>query len=267
MNVSILGCGWLGLPLAQYLISKKYKVRGSTTKAEKLQILEEKGIQPFLVDLLEAKPISKEFFESNLLILNVPPGVRRRNVSEHLEELDGLFERMTGNTPEKLLYISSTSIYADLNQEAFEEDADSQSDIYNIEQLIKSKCELLSIQCTILRCGGLMGYGRVPCKYYSGKKDLDLPDKPVNYIHRDDVIGIIDRIIEKGAWGEVFNAVCPQKPMRKEVIADCSKRTSYTEPEYAASLEPVNFKTVSSLKVRNELAYQFKYESPLDFPY
>jgi len=38
-KVSILGCGWLGKPLAVFLISKGYLVKGSTTSDEKLKLL------------------------------------------------------------------------------------------------------------------------------------------------------------------------------------------------------------------------------------
>lgn len=33
-TVSILGCGWLGLPLAEQLLAEGYSVKGSTTRAE-----------------------------------------------------------------------------------------------------------------------------------------------------------------------------------------------------------------------------------------
>ena len=36
MQVSILGCGWLGLPLAKSLIEKGFSVNGSTTSVEKI---------------------------------------------------------------------------------------------------------------------------------------------------------------------------------------------------------------------------------------
>ena len=39
-NVSILGCGWLGKPLAISLLDDGYSLKGSTTKEEKLALLE-----------------------------------------------------------------------------------------------------------------------------------------------------------------------------------------------------------------------------------
>ena len=39
-KIGIIGCGWLGLPLAKEFISNNYKVKGSTTTKEKLKISE-----------------------------------------------------------------------------------------------------------------------------------------------------------------------------------------------------------------------------------
>ncbi|GAB3814760.1 hypothetical protein GCM10028895_08160 [Pontibacter rugosus] len=51
--VSIMGCGWLGLPLAEQLVKQGYTVKGSTTTAAKQALLEEKNIQPYLLNLAD----------------------------------------------------------------------------------------------------------------------------------------------------------------------------------------------------------------------
>ena len=49
MNIAILGCGWLGFPLAIRLLQAGHKVEGSTTSVMKLQELSEEGIGPHLI--------------------------------------------------------------------------------------------------------------------------------------------------------------------------------------------------------------------------
>ena len=51
MKISILGCGWLGLPLAESLIKDGHEVKGSTRDPEKLGQIREQGINPFLLEL------------------------------------------------------------------------------------------------------------------------------------------------------------------------------------------------------------------------
>ena len=48
-KISILGCGWLGLPLAKALVNNDYLVSGSTTSEEKIAVLEKAKIEPFLL--------------------------------------------------------------------------------------------------------------------------------------------------------------------------------------------------------------------------
>ena len=71
-KISILGCGWLGLPLAKALLVKGFSVNGSTTSQEKLSILQNAGINPFLIQL-DSKSVSGtiETFlqESTILVL------------------------------------------------------------------------------------------------------------------------------------------------------------------------------------------------------
>jgi 3-hydroxyisobutyrate dehydrogenase-like beta-hydroxyacid dehydrogenase len=50
-QISILGCGWLGLPLAKTLLENDFSVKGSTTSNDKLSLLENLGIQPFIIAL------------------------------------------------------------------------------------------------------------------------------------------------------------------------------------------------------------------------
>ena len=52
-QISILGCGWLGLPLAKSLLEKGFSVKGSTTTSEKIIVLENHGIAAYQIELSE----------------------------------------------------------------------------------------------------------------------------------------------------------------------------------------------------------------------
>ena len=47
-TISLLGCGWLGLPLAKQLIEKGYTVKGTTTTEDRMSVLECAGVVPYL---------------------------------------------------------------------------------------------------------------------------------------------------------------------------------------------------------------------------
>ncbi|MGD9900833.1 MAG: SDR family NAD(P)-dependent oxidoreductase, partial [Calditrichaceae bacterium] len=84
MVVTILGCGWLGLPLAEHFIRNGFSVKGSTTREDKMSVLRAKGIEAHKIVLnpeITGKNISR-FFDSDILIINIPPG-RHDNVAEN----------------------------------------------------------------------------------------------------------------------------------------------------------------------------------------
>ena len=78
-KIAILGCGWLGLPLAKKLISKNFIVRGSTTSKDKISVLKNENIEPFLITLdkeFDEKKLIQFLKNIDVLIINIPPKVR-----------------------------------------------------------------------------------------------------------------------------------------------------------------------------------------------
>ena len=84
-QIGVIGCGWLGLPLAEELVKTGYVVSGTTTSKEKLSVLKEKGLQSYLISIFEERidgPI-ESFLESvSILIINIPPGLRGKGPKE-----------------------------------------------------------------------------------------------------------------------------------------------------------------------------------------
>ena len=73
-TIGIMGCGWLGKPLAVQLLKKGYKVKGTTTRISKLNELRDAGIDPYLVKLEETHIDGglEEFLNGiDLLVLNI----------------------------------------------------------------------------------------------------------------------------------------------------------------------------------------------------
>ncbi|MBT8238285.1 MAG: NAD(P)-binding domain-containing protein, partial [Croceitalea sp.] len=52
-TIGIIGCGWLGKPLAKALLAENYKIKGSTTTKDKLKELEAEGINAHWIVLNE----------------------------------------------------------------------------------------------------------------------------------------------------------------------------------------------------------------------
>ncbi len=266
LRISVLGCGWLGLPLAVELVKAGYPVKGSTTDKKKLDVLKNDHVIPYHIVLDPLFSMGEpEFFECDVCVYNIPPPRIRlaekyfiKQTSEVLRILDEV-----NNTPVKLLFVSSTSVYPSNNGIVKEKDAvnpekSSGRTLLRAEYILK---ESAHGETTVVRFGGLVGHDRNPAKFLAGRKGLKGGDNPVNLIHRDDCIGIIMRIIEQEKWGYTFNACMPEHPLRKEFYTRAAEKLNLPVPEFNP-LHDDGYKIVDSTFLMKELNYSFKYTDP-----
>ncbi|MDZ7683328.1 MAG: hypothetical protein U5J63_16875 [Fodinibius sp.] len=127
MTISILGCGWLGLPLAEHLRDQGHTIKGSTTSTEKLELLSGKNIDPYLITLnpeLECEDC-RDFWNADVLVLNIPPGRGTDNVEEHHpRQIQAVIEELRKSSIDFVIFISSTSVYPETPGIVSEEDTE-----------------------------------------------------------------------------------------------------------------------------------------------
>lgn len=261
-QISILGCGWLGMPLAKHLLQNSYSIKGSTTTETKLEILKNEGISPFLISLKanELPRNSDSFLEnSEVLIINIPPGLRGNSGENFVSKIENFIPSIEKSSVKKVIFVSSTSVYADKNQVVTEETKPN-PETESGKQLLISENLLLqntNFQTTILRFGGLIGKDRHPIKFLAGRNNVENPEAPINLIHQKDCIQIIQKIIENEVWNTVLNAVAPFHPTRKKYYTEKALEQNLAQPQFNENEHSVG-KTVSSNKLIQLLNYQFK---------
>jgi len=266
-TITILGCGWLGLPLAQTLAKEGYSVKGSTTREERLETLHDAGVEPWLVRLdpeVNGDDIVA-FLQSDTLIVNIPPLRRDDIVEYHIEQFSSLIDALGQSPVRSVLLVSSTSVYPALNREVTEEDAVDPESLAGqalllVEEMLMQES---AFQTTVLRFGGLIGYDRNPAKYLATMAEIAHPDQPMNLIHRDDCIRIITEIIRLKQWGEVFNACSPLHPLRKEYYGRAAEIAGLPAIPLSQSVETAPYKVVNSEKLISALHYHFLYPDPV----
>ena len=259
MQVSILGTGWLGLPLAQALITEGCVIKGSTTTYEKLAVLKESGIDPHLLnlDIFDTDDAANFLRGSKILIINIPPRVQASEVT-YADRLAQLLPFIGQEGVSNVLFVSSTSVYADDNNLVTEftlpvPDTESGKQVLEAELLFE---EATAFKTTILRFGGLIGAGRHPIKFLSGKENLANPDAPVNLICQEDCIGIILKIIAKESWGEIYNGVSPSHPSREAYYTSKANEMGLPLPTFSHDRPSIG-KTIIGDKIVEVLGYEY----------
>ena len=270
-TISILGCGWLGAPLARNLMAEGYRVKGSTRQAEKKTVMKDVGIKPYLLTLTpELSQLNPEdFFQTDLLIIAIPPLSASQEEDFHSRQIQAVAAEIERNSIQRCIYINSIAVYPEADKEISEEDLSEEEDspqpaIRKAENILQN---INGLDLTILRCGELYGYNRIPGKRSGDNKGIKEENSTaVNYIHRDDVIRVILEVLSQNYWNQILNVVAPNHPRRNVVYLHNSKDFGFEIPLLSQNKTSIN-KIVSSTKLQKDLHYQFSYPDPLHFRY
>lgn len=257
-TIGILGCGWLGFPLATALVKHQYHIHGSSTSQEKLNTLETSGIDPFYIELSEngIKGAIDSFLEQlDLLVINVPPRLRKAPRESYTEKMRLLHTAIKKTPLKRIIFVSSTSVYGNIDA-VLNEDSPAQPNTESGKQLLASEkifYEDRELQSTIIRFGGLIGPKRHPVTFLAGKTDLKNGEEPINLIHLDDCIGIIKQLIKDNLQGGIINAVYPHHPSKKDYYTSEAIKRGLLPPNYSLNTSPSGNKIIESryLNVKN----------------
>lgn len=268
-KISIIGLGWIGIPLANILQIKGHTVIGSTTTAEKQSRLVTQGIDAIhfsLVPFPQGRGFQK-LFTSEVLVINIPPRSRSTDGKMYLEQLKFLRSMVDQSSIQKVIFVSSTGVYPDQNREEIytEEEELTEHTTGNIT-LFKGESVFNNFnKVTIVRFGGLLGDDRVPGKYVAGRENVN-GNSSVNYIYRNDAASMLAWIIEMELWNETFNGVAPMHPLRKNVYERNAVDLELDPPKSYSKVIEGRDRLVSGEKILNT-GFTFLNPDPLEFPY
>ncbi|MEO0573719.1 MAG: SDR family NAD(P)-dependent oxidoreductase [Bacteroidota bacterium] len=248
-SVGILGCGWLGTVLGEQLLLDGYSsVKGSTTSSQKIDSLTLMGIDAYMIRLGENAiegDINGFLEDVDVLIINVPPNLRKKPKSNYVKKMGVLLDAIKDNGVSFVVFVSSTSVYGAIDGEITEEiipnpKTNSGKQLLASEQLFLREH---SISTAIIRFGGLIGEDRHPV-FHLSQKELGNGEELINLIHRNDCIHMIRTIMENGYWNEIFNGVYPHHPTKAEYYVSEAKKRGVPPPIYLPSTSTVSKKKI-----------------------
>ncbi|MBU2997747.1 NAD(P)H-binding protein [Cellulophaga baltica] len=236
-TIGIMGCGWLGLPLAKSFIKKEYTVKGTTTSKNKIESLKKEGVNAFVISLSESGitgNINDFLNDIQTLVINVPPKLRGANKENYISKMELLLSVIKKSKVKKIIFASSTAVYGNFEGDVTEATTpepvtESGKQLLISEQLFSNET---SLQTTIIRFGGLISEDRHPVTMLSKKEKIENGNMPVNLIHRNDCIRIIFEVIKNNWWQQTINAVYPHHPSKKEYYTQEASKKGLNSPDY-----------------------------------
>ena len=253
------------------LKEKGVQVFGSTTTAEKQEKLSQKGIQAIRFSL-NPHPEGVGFhalFQSEILVVNIPPRSRSGNGAFHLEQIKYLRSLIDNSPIQQVIFVSSTGVYPEVPSEKkygeeflLSLENTGNDTIFRAEQLIEKDRKY---DLTIVRFGGLLGDDRVPGKYFSGKENVAGHTR-VNFIHRKDAVRMLAGVLEKGLWNETFNGVAPIHPLRRDIYEKNGADLGIAPPASYQNEPEGRDRLIDSSKIL-KTGFEFEFPDPLGFSY
>ena len=270
-TISILGCGWLGLPLAEAFVQAGFNVKGSTTRRERMSLIEASGVVAYLLKAEDGNWHGEQladFLQCDILVIAIPPGSRRNANSTHARNVGQLMEHIKQHALpiKQIVYISSTSVYKNTNQIVIESDTEQQLNIENyiVFQAEEHVRKNTATDFLILRLGGLTGYDRMLGRFFAGKQELAGGNEPVNLVHRDDVVAAILHLLNKKISNTILNICSPLHPSRYVFYTQVCERFKLPAPHFSAIT--ADWKEISCEKI-NQTGYVWLFPDPFDYTY
>ncbi len=195
LNAIIIGCGDIGVRVAQQL-QQQYQVTGIVRSAKPAAKLKPCGFNMAIFDL-DQLGFALPAMPSNSLIFYFAPPTESGNQDLRMKNFLSTL-KSSSSTPARIIYISTTAVYADSKGEWINEQEPTQPSNSRGKRRLDAEQQLIEFQhhhpvsISILRVSGIYSANRLPFRQIKARQPiLQLEIAPFsNRIHADDLANI-----------------------------------------------------------------------------
>jgi nucleoside-diphosphate-sugar epimerase len=250
VNIFIAGCGYVGLAAARVFQDAGWQVVGGSRSAEST------GARFQIVAFDLTDPATLKGIGRFDVVLHCASSSRGGAEQYRQTYLEGARNLLAAFNPARLIFTSSTSVYAQTDGSIVTEESPAEPDRETGRILREAEDLVLAAGGCVARLAGIYGPGRSVLlgRFFSGEAVIEGDGtRFVNQIHRNDAATALRRIVESSATG-IFN-VSDDTPMtQREVytwLADhFGKPVPPMGPVNTERKRGVTHKRVSNAKLR-----------------
>lgn len=266
-KVTIIGLGWVGLPLAQALLAKGVQVVGTKTTLDGIEAARSVGIECYSLKLTpelecDADDLTQLMDGSDALVILLPPS--KVNVEHYVSAIETLVNSAITFKVPNVIFTSSTAVYGEQNGE-MTEDSPLEGVTASAQALIDAENwlhQLPNISVDILRLAGLVGEKRHAGRFLAGKTGVKGAMQPVNMVHQDDVIEAILALLNQSEGGHIYNLCAPIHPTRQAFYTQAAKSLGLVPPEFIDPANEPEGKVINGNRICQEIGFEYQYPNP-----
>lgn len=219
----IAGCGYLGCEIVRLAMSREWNVIGLThTAVSADQLRRDFGIDAYVADLASAKSlhgVAASFGKIDLAIHCA--STKGGGVDTYRAVyVDGCANLLAAFSPRRFVFVSSTSVFGQVDGELVDETSISEPASPTGGVLLEAERVALDAGGSVVRLGGIYGPSRSVLlrNFLDGSATIDEGvARVINQIHRDDAADAIMHVAEL-AGGEVFHVVDSDPQFQPELM-------------------------------------------------
>ncbi len=251
----VIGCGYVGLPLAQALRASAASVFGWVHTPTNVAYLEAESISPFVGDVSDAADWTRlsDSIEPFDCIVHCASSSRGGPEAYQRVFINGIKHLNDFKNSARSLFVSSSSVYAQTSGEWVDEGSPTEPTVETGRLLVQAEQMALASGAIVVRSAGIYGPGRSISwnKFLSGTAVLEEGGQRwMNQIHRNDLVSAIVRLIEFGLPGNIYNAVDDGPTLARDFYQWCSAQTQRPLPPEGPA-NPNRKRGLTNKRIRN----------------
>ncbi len=276
MRVLIVGCGYVGRQVGVELGRQGHHVCGVRRNPAGNADLEAAGIEPVNADISVPGALDRVPgpFDWVVLCAGASGSGTGEYRSVYREGALNLTAWLRERPVCKLVYTSSTGVYGQTDGSVVDEASLTAPGtpvgevLLDAEQVLLTAAMEGAVPAVVLRVAGIYGPGRGYWlkQFLAGEARIEGSGQRVlNMIHRDDVAGAIIAALERGATGEIYNAVDDEPVAQAELLRWLAQTLGRPVPPSAAE-EPgvkrprgMTSKRILNRKLREATGWTLRY--------
>jgi nucleoside-diphosphate-sugar epimerase len=196
MRIAIIGCGYVGGEVGRLLVGHGHDVVGTTTTPSRREAIRLTGVK--------ADRLAEVLRDRELVLLTIAPAPGGDYREVYLKGVGQLLGALPGSEVRRIIYTSSTSVYAQEDGSWVDESSPAEPDSDNGRVLRETERALLagtegsSVATTVLRLSGIYGPGRDPATRLSrlAGSERDDGESYVNMVHSEDLVSALIRLVD-----------------------------------------------------------------------
>lgn len=263
MRALVIGCGYVGLPLAETLARSAHEVFGVRRRWEDASAAERGGVVPLTADLTRPADLRRlpGPFDWVVHCASAGGGGLDAYRAVYRDGLQQLIEWLQPTPLTKLVYTSSTGVYGQTDGAEVDEVSSTVPGtatgevLVAAEQVVRAAAQRVGFPGVVLRVAGIYGPDRGYWlrQFLAGEARVEgAGDRWLNMIHRDDVVGAVIAALERGRPGEVYNATDNEPVRQAELLRWFAQVTGRPMPPTVPVDSPaVRRRGLTSKRIRN----------------